>query len=89
MLIETPKDTQINAATWSDYKSHNTFKFLISINPDGYISYVSNAGVGAVLMLLVQRSQGSSDSLEPYDVVMPDKGISSLQVVFSSHMAHL
>ena len=28
IFIETPKDSNLKAATWSDYKHHNTGKFL-------------------------------------------------------------
>ena len=36
MFIERPKSLSAQAATWSDYKHHNTFKFLVGIRPTGF-----------------------------------------------------
>ena len=33
VFIERPKKLDAQAATWSDYKSHNTIKLLIDISP--------------------------------------------------------
>ena len=41
VFIERPKSLLSQAATWSNYKSHNTFKFLIAISPTGFITFVS------------------------------------------------
>ena len=37
-FIERPKPLDCQAATWSDYKHHNTIKSLIGISPPGFIS---------------------------------------------------
>ena len=37
VLIERPKSSA-QAATWSEYKHHNTFKCLVGITPTGFIS---------------------------------------------------
>jgi len=42
IFIERPKSLEIQAVTWSDYKSHNTIKFLIGISPTGYITFLSD-----------------------------------------------
>ena len=42
IYIEIPKSLNIQASTWSEYKKHNTFKFLIAIAPSGYITYISD-----------------------------------------------
>ena len=36
LFVERPKALDLQAQTWSDYKSHNTIKFLIEISPNGY-----------------------------------------------------
>ncbi len=36
-FIERPKSLDAQPKTWSDYKKHNTIKFLIAISPSGYI----------------------------------------------------
>ena len=42
VFIERPKSLSAQAATWSDYKHHNTFKFLVGITPTGFISILSS-----------------------------------------------
>ena len=37
-FIERPKPLDCQAATWSDYKHHNTIKSLVGISPPGFIS---------------------------------------------------
>ena len=39
VFVERPKSLLIQAQTWSDYKHHNTFKFLIGISPTGFITF--------------------------------------------------
>ena len=41
VFIERPKSLDCQAATWSDYKHHNTIKFLVGISPSGFISFLS------------------------------------------------
>ena len=38
VFIDRPKDLEIKALTWSDYKKHNTIKFLVGIAPNGMIA---------------------------------------------------
>ena len=42
VFIKRPKSLDVQAATWSDYKKHNTVKFLIAISPTGYIMFLSD-----------------------------------------------
>ena len=39
VFIETPKSLKLAAACYSDYKHHHTVKYLVSINPNGHISF--------------------------------------------------
>ena len=41
VFIERPKSLSALAAKWSDYKHHNTFKFLVGITPTGFILFLS------------------------------------------------
>ena len=41
IFIETPKDLRFQAATWSDYKHHNTCEYLVSVAPCYAITYIS------------------------------------------------
>ncbi len=41
-MIERPKSLHVQATTWSDYKRHNTVKYVIGISPSGYIMFISD-----------------------------------------------
>ena len=41
VFIETPKSLLLAASCWSDYKHHHTMMYLVSINPNGHINFIS------------------------------------------------
>ena len=47
MLLETPQSLPVRTDTWSDYKHHNTAKYLFSITPSGMFNYVSKGRGGS------------------------------------------
>uniref|UniRef100_A0A6P7HFU4 Uncharacterized protein LOC114348180 n=1 Tax=Diabrotica virgifera virgifera TaxID=50390 RepID=A0A6P7HFU4_DIAVI len=46
VFIQKPASYLTQQQTWSNYKHHNTVKFLIGITPQGCISYISKAWGG-------------------------------------------
>ena len=50
VFIEQPKSLTNQAATWSDYKHHNTVKFLVGITPTGFISFLSDCYMEAEII---------------------------------------
>jgi hypothetical protein len=60
--------------TWSDYKHHNTLKFVISVAPNSAITYVSPLYCGRISDKALTNDCGYLDLLEPYDEIMADKG---------------
>ena len=60
--------------TFSQYKHHNTAKFLIGITPQGVISYVSKAWGGRTSDKYLTENCGILKNLIPGDVVMADRG---------------
>ena len=42
LFIDRPKLLSAEAATWSDYKHHNTFKFLVRITLIWFILFLSS-----------------------------------------------
>ena len=62
------------AVTWSDYKSHNTFKFLIGISPSGFITFVSDCYGGRASDRFICMDSGFFDLLERDDEIMADRG---------------
>ncbi|XP_077549725.1 uncharacterized protein LOC144162857 [Haemaphysalis longicornis] len=65
----------IQSATYSHYKSANTFKGLVGISPDGTVTFVSNLFPGSISDKECVRQSGFlKRSFEEGDVVMADKG---------------
>ena len=46
IFIDRPSNLKAQAQTWSNYKHHNTIKFLIGISPQGTIVFISKAWGG-------------------------------------------
>ena len=59
---------------WSQYKHYNTAKYLISVTPQGIISYISNAWGGRVSDKYIVENSGYLRHLLPGDVVLADRG---------------
>ena len=76
MFIETPSDLFMQSSTWSNYKHHNTGKFLIGCSPNGAISYVSQLYVGSISDVELTRVSGYLKTLEGKGgvSVMADRG---------------
>ena len=74
IFIEKPRNLELQALTWSDYKHHNTIKFLVGITPNGAISFISQAWGGRATDQYITRSSGFYDKLETGDLIMADRG---------------
>ena len=74
VFIERPRDLRAQALTWSDYKKHNTVKFLVAITPQGHIAYISKAWGGRASDKHIVQQCGFLDLLDPGDEVMADRG---------------
>ena len=48
IFTERPTNLKTRAQTWSNYKQHNTVKFLIGISPQGAVSFISKGWGGRV-----------------------------------------
>lgn len=74
LFIERPGDLKARAQTYSNYKSHNTMKYLISISPQGHISYISRGWGGRVSDKHLTENCNFLDYLRPGDVILADRG---------------
>ena len=74
IFIEQPKSVDIQAITWSDYKKHNTLKFLIAIAPSGFIMFVSDCYGGRTTDKHICNDSSFYKKLEYGDEVMADRG---------------
>ena len=48
VFIETRKSHILQSATWSEYKHHNTVKFLVAVAPNSNIVFISGAYGGKI-----------------------------------------
>ena len=69
-----PASFSARSKTYSDYKKHNTLKFLIGITPCGSISFLSKCWGGQVSDKQLTQESNFFSYLEPGDVVLADRG---------------
>ncbi|XP_047124366.1 uncharacterized protein LOC100201601 isoform X4 [Hydra vulgaris] len=74
IFIERPSNLMARVQTWSNYKSHNTVKYLINIVPQGVISFISQGWGGRTSDKLITEQCGLLEKLNPADVVLADRG---------------
>ena len=64
VFIETPSDLQMQSSTWSNYKHHNTAKYLIACTLNGAVCYISPLYVGSISDVELTRVSGFIQKLE-------------------------
>ena len=74
IFIDRPSNVLARAETWSQYKHHNTVKFLIGIAPQGVVSFLSSGWGGRVSDKYLTEHCRLLDKLLPGDVVLADRG---------------
>ena len=82
LFIERPKSLSTQAATWSDYKHHKKFKFLVGITITEFISFFSSCYGGRANNKFISRDSGFYDLLERDDEVMADRGFQIQEDLF-------
>ena len=83
LFIQTPSDLFMQSSTWSQYKHHNTFKFLVACTPNGAISYISDLFVGSISDVELTKTSGFLKVLEdkPGVSIMADRGFTIKDVL--------
>ena len=74
VFIERPRHMELQSLTWSDYKKHNTAKYLIGIAPNGMISFLSVGWGGRTSDKRIVNESGFLDLVDPGDVILADRG---------------
>lgn len=74
IFIQKPSNFKTNAQCWSNYKHHNTIKFLIGITPQGTICFISEAWGGRASDKFIVENSNFLNYIMPNDVVLVDRG---------------
>ena len=74
VFIERSKSLDNQAYTWSDYKHHNTIKFLVGTSLNGLIILLSDCYGGRATEKYITKDSGFYDLLQRGDQVMADRG---------------
>jgi len=67
IFIDRPNNLTAQAQTWSNYKHHNTVKYLIGVTPAGAISFLSPGWGGRVSDKEITSKSGFFKQLEQKD----------------------
>ena len=74
IFIERPTALLPQAQTWSNYKHHNTIKYLIGVTPQGSIGFISKGWGGRTSDVHLTENSGLLEKLMPGDIVLADRG---------------
>ena len=74
VFVDKPSNIAARSATWSQYKHHNTVKFLFGISPQGVITFISNGWGGRASDKYITEHSTILGHLLPGDIILADRG---------------
>lgn len=89
IFMERLLSFQARAQTYSNYKKHNTVKFLIAVSPTGTICFISQCWGGCVSDKFLTQKSGILHLLDPGDMMIADRGFNiaeGIQVLFGANL---
>ncbi|CAC5420783.1 unnamed protein product [Mytilus coruscus] len=81
-FIQRPTNLKSRSETYSNYKSHNTAKYLVGIAPHGHIMFISRAFGGMASDKFIVEKSGFLQYLLPGDEVMANRGFTIDDLLF-------
>ncbi|XP_041373742.1 uncharacterized protein LOC121386792 [Gigantopelta aegis] len=81
LFIDRPSNMTARAQTWSNYKHHNTAKYLIGITPQGTVSFISEGWGGRVSDKHLTANCDFLSNLIYGDVILADRGFEIQEMV--------
>ncbi|XP_044594885.1 uncharacterized protein LOC123272252 [Cotesia glomerata] len=79
VYTEQPPEVRQKVLMYSDYKHHQTVKFLVGCAPNGLITFVSKCYGGRSSDCYITNDCGIVDLIESGDVVLADKGFPQIK----------
>ena len=74
----TKKSRGTERASWSEYKHHNTVKFLVCVVLNSSVIYVSEGYTGQISDKALAKDSGFLDEIPPFCLIMAHKGFNLL-----------
>ena len=88
IFITKPSSLLAKACTWSQYKHYNTAKYLISVTPQGVISFISKGWGGRASDQYITENSGFLHNINAGDVILADRGF-LIEETLGAHGASL
>ena len=74
IFMEHSASLKPRAQTYSNYKKHNTVKYLIGITPQGSVTYLSKGWGSRASDVYITENCGLLQKLSPGDMILADHG---------------
>lgn len=78
--IQKPTDPVVQSITYSQYKSCNTIKYLVSCTPCGHINFISKGFPGRASDQKIVRNSGFLNNIHQNVGVLADRGFKNIAV---------